>query len=315
MYLNLSRKSVCHAGYSVSNDVPKADVGLMVDVDVPWIPKETQESPSSWWAQIDVDIVKSDFPIWGFPTNMRLGGDSVIILRQLLDALKARSTPAFRDAAAKRMEALRRENAERLAGVAKRAADKGVKGAIGVNYACAEVAKLLGEDDIVVNEAVRNTPTVLDQFPRTRPGTALGLAGGGLGGSGCIALGAKLARPDALVAHFVGDGGFYFNNPASLYAVSKQYKLPILTVILDNSGWEAVKGATLRMYPAGDAKASADYKSRLAPDIEHSRVCEAAGGHGEQVSDPEALPGAVERAIVAVKAGRPALLHIRIPPL
>jgi len=33
-------------------------------------------------------------------------GDSVLILRQLLEALKAKATPAFRNAAAKRMEAM-----------------------------------------------------------------------------------------------------------------------------------------------------------------------------------------------------------------
>ena len=315
VYLNLQRQSVCHGGYVVANHVPQADVGLMVDVDVPWIPNEVQENPASWWAHIDVDVVKQDSPIWGFPTNLRLGGDAVSILRQLVDALKAKASPAFRDAVAKRMEAIKKENAERLAGAAKLAADKGVKGAIGANYACAEVAKALGENDIIVNEAVRNTPVVLNQVPRTKPGTALGLAGGGLGGSGGMALGAKLARPDALVAHFIGDGGFYFNNPSSLYAVSKQYKLPILTVILDNGGWEAVKGATLRMYPAGDAKAVADYKSRLAPDIEYTKVCEAAGGHGELVLDPEAVPGAVQRCIAAVKGGRSALLQVRIPSI
>jgi acetolactate synthase-1/2/3 large subunit len=315
VYLNLPRNSVCHSGYVVNNHVPQCDVGLMVDVDVPWIPHEVQESPSSWWAHIDVDVVKEDFPIWGFPTSMRLGGDSVTVLRQLLDALKSKATPAFRDAVAKRMETIRKENAARLAGVAKLAADKGSRGAINAHFACAEIARALGDDDIIVNEAVRNIPTVLNQVPRTKAGTALGLAGGGLGGSGAMALGAKLARPDAIVAHFVGDGGFYFNNPSSIYAVSKQYELPILTVVLDNAGWEAVKGATLRMYPAGDAKSVADYKSRLAPDMDYGKVCQAAGGHGELVSDPEAVGGAVQRCIAAVKGGRSALLQVRIPAI
>jgi acetolactate synthase I/II/III large subunit len=315
VYISLSRKSVCHGGYVVANHVPQADVGLMVDVDVPWIPKEVQENPKSWWAHIDVDVVKSDFPIWGFPTNLRMGGDATTILRQLVEALKAKATPAFRDAVAKRMEAIKKEHAERWAGIAKLGADKGTKGAVGVNYVCAEVAKALGENDIIVNEAVRNIMAVLNQVPRTKPGTALGFAGGGLGGSGGMALGAKLARPDSTVVQFVGDGGFYFGNPSSVYAVAKQYKLPIFTVVLDNSGWAAVKEATLRMYPDGDAKAAAEYQSRLAPEIEYTKVCEAAGGHGELVLDPELLPGAVRRCIAAVKSGRAALLQARIPSL
>ncbi|MBI4290474.1 MAG: acetolactate synthase, partial [Betaproteobacteria bacterium] len=147
IYLNLSRKSVCHAGFSSAKHVPLADVGLMVDVDVPWMPKLVQENPQSWWAHIDVDVMKSDFPMWGFPTNLRLGGDAMSILRQLIEALKAKATPAFRDAVAKRLEAIKKEHAERMANMAKLAADKGTKGAIGANYVAAEIAKVLDEED------------------------------------------------------------------------------------------------------------------------------------------------------------------------
>ncbi len=314
-YMNMSTKSVCHGGFAAARHVPQADVGLMVDVDVPWIPQDAQETPKSWWAHIDVDVVKQDFPIWGFPTNLRLGGDAVTILRQLVEALKAKATPAFREAVAKRMQAIKKEHAERLAGIAKLGVDKGTKGAIGANYVCAEVAKALGENDIIVNEGVRNHATARNQVPRTRPGTVLGSAGAGLGYSGGMALGAKLARPDATVVQFVGDGGYYFGNPSSVYAVAKQYQLPIFTVVLDNSGWGAVKAATQRMYPEGAAHAVADYKARLAPEIDFTKVCEAAGGHGELVFDPKLLPAAVERCMAAVKGGRAALLHARIPSI
>ncbi len=69
------------------------------------------------------------------------------------------------------------------------------------------------------------------------------------------------------------------------------------------------------MYPAGDAKESGDYQSRLAPDMEYTKVCEAGGGYGELVSDPEAVPAAVKRCIEAVKGGRSALMHVRIPAI
>ena len=69
-----------------------------------------------------------------------------------------------------------------------------------------------------------------------------------------MALGMKLAQPERTVVQIVGDGTFYFCNPQAVYAVSAQYKLPIFTVVLDNGGWAAVKEATLRMHPEGDAK-------------------------------------------------------------
>src|SRR6266705_3467729 len=306
LYLNISRASPCFAGMMPA--IAEADVGLLVDVDVPWIPTHTKENPQTWWAHVDVDVVKECFPIWGFASNARVQGDSVLILRQLLAALKAKATPAFREAAAKRVEAMRSEGNERRAGLAKQAAEKGKRGAINPHYLCAEISKTIGDDAIVVNEGIRNGPVVNNQIMRTRPGSSIGFAGGGLGSSSGTALGIKLEKPEAAVVQMVGDGGFYFGNPSSVYAVSKQYRLPILTVLFDNSGWSAVKEATLRVYPEGEAKATNEFNALLAPDIEFAKVCEAAGGYGERVTDPDAVPAAIQRCLKEVRGGRAALL-------
>lgn len=253
--------------------------------------------------------------MWGFASNLRLPGDSNLILAQLLDALKAKATPAFRDAAAKRLEAMTCEHGERRAEAAKLAAAKGTRGAVNTHYLCAEIAKTLGEDDILVNESIRNAAVVNRQIVRTRPGTALGCSGGALGYSNGLALGAKLARPGATVVQVVGDGSFYFGNPSSAFAVSRQYGLPVFTVVLDNSGWSAVKESTLRMYPDGAAKAVDEFGARLAPDVNFAKVCEAAGGYGEMLADPDDAPAAIQRCLAQVRGGRSAVLHARIPAL
>jgi acetolactate synthase-1/2/3 large subunit len=76
-----------------------------------------------------------------------------------------------------------------------------------------------------------------------------------------------------------------------------------------------VKEATLRVYPDGDAKAASEYEALLAPEMNFARLAEAAGAHGELVSDPNAVPGAIQRCLAAVRGGRAAVLHARITPL
>jgi acetolactate synthase-1/2/3 large subunit len=315
LYLCIPHDSPCFAGHLPGKHVAEADVGLLVDVDVPWIPKDTPDDPATFWAQIDVDTVKHSFPMWGFAANLRIQGDSCRILAQLVDALKAKATPAHRAAASARVAALAAEQAARMAGFAEQAADKGASGRINAQYLCAEIGRAIGPDDVVLNEAIRNTLAVFHQIPRSRPGTLIGLAGGGLGFSGGTALGVKLARPERTVVQICGDGSFYFCNPEAVYAVAKQYRLPIFTVVVDNGGWAAVKDATLRVYPDGEAKAASAYESLLAPEIDFARLAAAAGAHGELVIEPDAVPAAIERCLAAVRRGQAAVLHARVTPL
>jgi acetolactate synthase-1/2/3 large subunit len=313
IHLNLPHDSPNFLGSTPADHVPDTDVGLLVDVDVPWIPKLTRENPATWWAHVDIDVVKQDFPMWGFATNLRLQGDSTLILGQIFAAVQARATPADLERAAARRAAVAARSQARRERLAAAAAQPGTPGNINPAWICAQIAARLAPEDIIVNEAVRNAPNVLNHVPRTVPGTYIGFAGGGLGGAAGLALGAKLAAPSAQVVQFIGDGGFYFNNPSSTYAVARQYKLPIFTVVFDNGGWSAVKEATLRMYAEGEAADTREFQAHLAPDVQYADVVRSAGGHGETIADPAALPDAIDRCLASLREGRAALLHVKVP--
>ena len=113
----------------------------------------------------------------------------------------------------------------------------------------------------------------------------------------------------------VGDGGFYFGGPSSVFAVSKQYKLPILVLLLDNTGWSAVKESTLRVFPEGEAKSAGLFQASLMPDAEFSKIGEAFGAYGEKVTNPDDVPAALARAGKEVRGGRAAILHLRVTKL
>ena len=218
LYVNLPHDSPCHGGFMPAKALAEADVGLLVDVDVPWIPSDMPDNPATWWAHIDVDAEKRNFPIWTFPGNLRLPGDSHRILSDLLAALKARADAGFKARAAERVKRLAEEGQARREQAAKAAANRGTRGRSTRIILCAALAKALKPTDIVLNEAIRNGPVVFQQMPRTKPGTLVGLAGGGLGFSGGMALGLKLAMPERTVVQIVGDGTFYFSNPQSTLA-------------------------------------------------------------------------------------------------
>jgi len=315
IYMNIRRDSPYFAGYNPAAFTEQADFGLMVDVDVPWIPKTTRVNLNAYWAQLDVDAIKRDIPMWGFPLNARIEGDSVRLIAQLIEIIESSATPEFKTKAAARGLALKTAHAQNRQKAASLAQAKGVVNAINPHYLCAVMGQKIDLHDVVLNEAIRNTMAVFEQIPREVPGSLMGLSGGGLGFSAGTALGIKLAQADNRVIHFVGDGSFYFSNPSSVYAVANQYGLPILTVLLDNGGWSAVKESTLRMYPQGEAKSTNQFASDLGYATDFAAIAEAAGAHGERLTDPEQVEAAIERCLAALDAGRSALLHVRITPL
>ena len=312
MTSNISHDAPCFVGFAADKAVPHADVGILVDVDVPWFPSDVQTREKSFWAHIDIDTLKPGSPMWTFPGNLRMQGDSGRILEQVLEDLKAKATPRFKQAAAARMEKIKALRDERIARAAKLASDKGKPGAINPHYLMSEVGKVLDDDAIIFNEGVTNAGAVLLQIPRKRPNTTMRSGGGGLGWSGGFALGAKLAAPDRTMVQISGDGGFYFGNPSSVFAVSQQYKLPFFSIVMDNTGWNAVKASTLRVYPEGEAKGASEFEAKLAPKVAFIKVAEAFGAYGEEVSDPAEVPAAIARCLKEVRGGRAALLHARV---
>jgi len=309
---NISYDSPCFSGFAPEKALLDADVGLLVDVEVPWFPADVEPNEDTFWAHIDVDVLKLGSPMWTFPGHLRLQGHTGRILDQLLAALKAKATPRFKEAAAARLARLKHTRKARLAQAAKLAADKGKPGLINPHYLMAELGKVLDDEDIIFNEAVTNTPAVLMQIPRPRPNTTFNTCGAGLGWSGGMALGAKLAAPERMMVQVAGDGSFYFNNPSSIFAVSQQYRVPIFSIVLDNSGWKAVKESTLRVFPQGEANAANEFEAELAPHVDFAKIGAAFGAYTETLSDPADVPAAIARCAKQVRGGRAALLHARI---
>src|SRR5882672_8286382 len=318
--LNIPQDSPCFAGSDPLPLIEQADLGLLLDSDVPFVPQYAKRAKAMKWIQIDIDPLKSDFPMWGFPTDMRIQGDCAVILQQVLDVVEARADDGWRRRVSARIASW---DGAREAATKRRAAasaSKGVAGALNPAFVLATLSGKLSQDDVVLNEAIRNGPLLQEHLTRARPQSYVGLAGGGLGFSGGMALGLKLAQPNRRVVQVIGDGGYHFSSPDSVYAVAQQYQIPILTVVLDNGGWQAVKSSVQRVYPKGVAAETDQFQSRLTSgrqgeQRDFSAVARAFGAHGERVTEPDDLAAAIDRCLAALDDGKAALLHIHVTPL
>ena len=317
--LNVSQDSPCFAGFDPLPLLEQADVGLLLDTDVPFVPQYAKRVEAIDWIQIDIDPLKSDFPMWGFPTDIGCrpiarrccGRCSRWSRRAPMTAIASASSTALPAGAAParpRTSGARPRRKQGRAGRDQR------------GLFVRDLERALSQDDIVVNEAIRNAPLVQEHIRRTRPRSYVGLAGGGLGFSGGMALGLKLAQPERRIVQIIGDGGFHFSSPDSVFAVAQQYQIPILTVVLDNGGWQAVKSSVQRVYPKGVAAETNSFQSQLRSGRQgeqrnFSDIGRAFGAHAEFVSEPDELAAAVDRCLAAVDGGIAAVLHVQITPL
>ncbi|MCL6593467.1 MAG: thiamine pyrophosphate-requiring protein, partial [Alicyclobacillus sp.] len=270
-----------HLGFEAARWVRQADVVVVLDCDVPWLPTTVQPAPHAKVWCLDVDPVKDSIPLWHIPADAAYRVDSAVALQQLLTTLNAR--PALTGEAADRLEQRRRWVAEqRAAMLAAWAADPALhpeKEVITPEFLTSCVSEVIGEDSIVMNETCsRNLLATQKYLQRTRPGTLFTSGGSSLGWGGGAALGAKLARPHQTVVHLTGDGAFVFGCPTAVYWMARRYQAPFLTVIYDNGGWDAPKKATLRVHPQGVSAQTDRFWTRFDLPPDYPGVAEAAGG-------------------------------------
>ena len=137
---------------------------------------------------------------------------------------------------------------------------------------------------------------------------------GGLGWGLPAALGAQLADRDRLVFATMGDGSYMFANPTACHQVAEALALPVITLVLNNEEWGAVRHSVQGLYKGGLATKSNDVPlTSLRPSPDFTKTAEASRAYTETVRDGADLPAALNRAIkVAIEEKRQVLLNIAI---
>jgi acetolactate synthase-1/2/3 large subunit len=124
-----------------------------------------------------------------------------------------------------------------------------------------------------------------------------------LGSSLGLALGAKLAAPEKLVINVMGDTAF--GQCGMDIETATRERLPILTVILNNSGMAGYN----RKLPVAAEKFAFN---RMGGD--YSGVARALGAYAERIEDPEQIVPGLVRAQRAIAAGQTAVLEVMTCP-
>ena len=305
-FLGLPASHPMHLGIALKPCFPKADLIIVLEADVPWMPS-VDGGPRAGTTLVNagVDPLFARYPVRGFRGDLAITATTSTLLPALAAALGARSAGAEgrRDRIAAASRAVRAAREERVAAL--RAAPRMTKDWMNLCLSDAKPANA-----IVVNEYWA-TRAILDcEAPGSfchHPPAA------GLGWGMPAALGVQLAQRDRTVIATLGDGAYMFANPAACHQAAAAMELPLLTILCNNARWHAVQNAAQTLYPEGHAARHATPVplADLTPTPAFEKYAEASGGYGEVVADPAALPDAIARSLRVVREERrQALLNV-----
>ncbi len=305
-YFAMSANHPMFQGSAPGSLLQEADLIIVFESDVPWIPSRESPAAGAKIVQIGEDPLFTRLPMRGFPSDLTITATSLSVLEALEAALGSRSVQHAAERSPRlraRSDGLRktwREEAERA----------GNANTITLPWLNHCLRDIVDADTIVINEYSFRQ----EYCPLETPGGFFGVSSaGGLGWGFPASLGAKLASPGKLVLSVLGDGAYMFANPVACHYVAQMQKLPVLTVIYNNALYGAVRRATLDMYAHGVAsEADGRFLADLpAPSFE--KIVAAHDGYGERVERPADLPAAFRRAADAVRNGQQALVNVICP--
>jgi benzoylformate decarboxylase len=233
---------------------------------------------------------------WTFVPDVGLAGDAQAVLADLLAAtVSSGGLPAQRRAERiARLEDLRTQYRAANAADRKRHDELAEEaGAISLATLTDALGATLPAGTLLFDEAVSSSRPLLRHTAFPADSRVFRTNGGSLGWALPAAVGAKIACPDRAVVTVVGDGSFNFT-PQALWTAARE-NAPILCIVVDNSGYLAVKLAIERHL--GVDKAPEQHPGTELAALDHVTVARGYGADAMRIEDPAKLEPAIAAAL------------------
>lgn len=298
-----------HPLYQSNRSITDADVVLIIDADVPWMPEE-RPGPDCFIAVIGVDSIATKIPTFEFDADLRLNSDPLNAIVALRDSISQLQLPLenienrYRRWAetSSRQRDLFRTEALTLAS----------RNPIDPIWLAFQICEAVDDNCVIIDDTMSTNP-----LPRylnnSKPGTYFRNPGSGGGWGPGAALGAKLGAPERDVIVVTGDGFYMFSSATAAIWAARHYNAPFMTVIFQNRSYVTGTHATANFYPGGYAVQSGLEGGYFDPPIDFAKEAEAAGAYGENVREAEEVAPALRRGLEKIRSGIPAVISVWLP--
>jgi acetolactate synthase I/II/III large subunit len=250
-YLNLPSSHPCYieSDDAVGARLGEADLVLLVDVEVPWVPERRRPPETARVVQIDLDPIKASIANWSYAVDLSIQACPTRALNQLADAVEELAGDEFRQRGESRLQDLTRAKDARSESRRQAVADAQSMRPVSPLTLLEALDDVIAADTLVLEEVTTNDMVVREHLGRELPGSILAIGAAGLGWAPGAAFGAKLADPEREVVALVGDGTFIFSAPLAWMWAAHDAGVAFLTVVFNNAGYRAAKLPVVGLFP------------------------------------------------------------------
>lgn len=286
-----------------------ADVVLVLDADVPWIPGPGAPGERAWIAAVGLDPVKQKFPTYEFTADLRVAADPRLAIEAITAAARGLIGPEDARRIADRARATAEVTRGRREALEAEAQEKAGEQPVHPLWLGRQIARVANDESIVIDDTLPHN-RLYELLNCRRPGSYFYTPGTSGGWAPGAALGAKLAAPQRDVIAATGDGFYMFATANAALWSAAHYKAPFLTVIYQNRSYGTGTLRTTQFYPGGHAERAGFDGGYFDPPIDFAKEAEACGAYGENVREPAAVEAALARGLAEVRKGRPAVISV-----
>lgn len=305
LYLGNSAYGVYHTPEALIER--EVDLMFVVGSLTPWYPP-LGGAPDCPVVMLGTELTQPKRAYWNYPADVLAEGDPAAGLEALVGAVS--------EGPAARADSWRDEHERWRSRFDERARTGRDAEPVDPFWLSSRLDDALPNDAVVVNETIDHGSAVsnlIDDAEDRRFISPERATAGGLGSGIGLALGAKLAEPDRLVALLVGDGSLHYSPVYGALGAVEEHDLPILVVVYNNRGYQVMRAAFLGAYP-DRFEATRRYGTPIHPTPDYAAQAAAWGAHSERVEASAGLAAVIERAVDTVERdGRLALLDVILP--
>ena len=299
-----------HPLYQAQPALADADVVLVLEADVPWVPGRGSPGDNAYIAAVGIDPIKLRIPTYEFTSDVVVAADSLLTIRALAAAADSLLKPADRDRIAARSAQLTEASRARIDAMDQDAIARSDTTPIDPLWLSYNVGQLLDDNCLLLDDTLGGN-RARGFMPCNRPGSYFANPGSSGGWAPGAALGAKLAAPDRDVIAITGDGFYMFGTPAPAIWAASHHDAPFMCVVYTNRSYTTGTSRVVGTYGADSHAAKGGFEGGyFDPPIDFAKEAEAAGAYGENVRDPAEVAPALARGLEQVRGGTPAVISV-----